>query len=258
MDLSKLQDPFPAQDIEWRVGQSGKNSKGIFCMVLAYITARAIQSRLDKECGPAGWKLEEPRILDISGNPAFACGISIYCQVRTAEEWITKWDVSLATAANNIDAAKSGWSGAMKRAGAQWGIGRYLYYLDATFAKVQEEKAKGWNWAKLPEKHGGGSYYWQPPRLPEWALPKDNEVSKETVAELAIAWREKFAADIAASEQREGFVRFVHSVAGEFPVADHACWTLEAIAKCRTRIESTVDPSGPDADIPFGAGHTPS
>ena len=252
MDLSKLQDPFPAQDIEWRVGQSGKNPKGIFCMVLAYITARAIQNRLDEVCGPGNWQLEKPVVLPLK-TVALGCGISILIE----DQWVTKWDVAEATAAANIDAAKTGWSGAMKRAGAQWGIARYLYYLDAAFAEVKEEKSKGWNWAKLPEKHGAGVYYWLPPRLPAWALPKDNTVSKETVKELAIAWREKFAADIAASEQREGFVRFVHSVAGEFPVADHACWTLEAIAKCRTRIESTVDPSGPDADIPFGAGHTP-
>jgi hypothetical protein len=246
MDLSKLKDPFPPQDIEWRVSRAGKGRDGkTFCRVLAYVTARAIQNRLDEVCGPENWKLEEPRILDIAGKPAFACGLSI----RINDEWVTKWDVAEPT---NVEPAKGGWSGAEKRAGVQWGVARHLHYLDEAFAEVSESPQKGWNYAKLPEKHGGGEYYWQPPRLPEWALPKDSEVSKEQLKELVSAWREKFAADIESpAERREGFTRLVHSVVGEFPVADHTCWTREAVNKCRARIQSTTDPNGPDSDVPF-------
>lgn len=248
MDLSKLKEPFPAQDIEWRVSRAGMANGKIFCRVLAYCTARAIQNRLDEVCGPENWKLEEPKILDIGGKPVFACGISIHCR---SVDWITKWDVCEPT---NIEPAKGGWSGAMKRAGAQWGIGRHLYYLDEEFADVSESKTKGWNYAKLPEKSGGSTYYWKPPQLPAWALPKEpeSEVSKETLAELAIAWRVKF--EPSGVDAREGFTRFVHSVVGEFPIADHACWTKEAIEKCQKQIDSTTDPAGPDADVPFGEG----
>jgi len=249
IDLSRLAKPFPASDIEWRVASTGMGrDEKRFCLVFAYITARAIQQRLDDVCGPENWELAEPRVMEVSGKSAFACGISI----RLNDEWVTKWDVSGAT---TVEPAKGGYSGAMKRAGAQWGIGRYLYYLDEAFAEVSEDKQKGWNRAKIPPDKGGGWYWWQPPRLPEWALPKENEVSKEMLDGLVLAWRAKFAAEVESSaERQEGFTRFVHSVVSTFPVTDRSCWTLEAVKRCQDRIDTTTDPDGPDSDIPFDGG----
>lgn len=256
MDLSLLAEPFPVGDIEWRVRTAGKAHSGkTFCKVLAYITARAIQNRLDEVCGPESWGLKEPRVFEVSGKSAFGCGISI----RLNDEWVTKWDVSGAT---NIEPAKGGYSGAMKRAGAQWGIGRYLYHLTEKFADVFDGEATsgkelqklGWRYATLSKEHGGGMYYWKPPRLPEWALPKepDCEVSKEELTGLVMAWREKFAAGVKSSAERlEGFARFVHSIAGEFPVGDRSCWTQAALVKVQKRIDSTTDPEGPDSSVPF-------
>lgn len=250
IDLSKLATPFPAEDIEWRVARAGNGPKGIFCRVLAYITARAIQQRLDDVCGPVNWRLEEPGILTINGKSAFACGLSLF---DGDDEWITKWDVAEPT---NIEPAKGGWSGAMKRAGAQWGIGRYLYYVDEQFAEVSETDPgqRGWNYAKLPEKAGSGTYYWKTPQLPAWALPKEQEaeVSKKELDDLKSQWRHKFAADVKnRAELVEGFTRFVTSIVGEFPAADNTCWTREALEKCRARINVTTDPKGVSADVPF-------
>ena len=45
IDLSKLALPFPHDDIEFRVSRAGMGGKGIYCRVLAYITARAIRGR---------------------------------------------------------------------------------------------------------------------------------------------------------------------------------------------------------------------
>ena len=254
MDLSKLAEPFPLEDIEWRVNRSGKGHDGkTYCYVLAYITARAIQTRLDGVCGPENWRLEEPRILTVNGTSTFACGISIRCD----SEWVTKWDVSEPTKVSNIDSSKGGWSGAMKRAGSQWGVGRYLYRLTETFAEVSDKKEKRWNYAKLPKEHGSGIFYWKSPGLPAFALPKDpeHEVSVAELKELKQAWRKKFAPDCRdPKELREGLARFVHSIAGEFPVSDHTCWTQDALAKCKERIEATDDPSGIDSDVDFGAG----
>ncbi len=250
IDLAKLAEPFPLEDIEWRVSRSGRGGNGIFCMTLAYITARAIQKRLDDICGPDNWRNEEPRTLDVNGKTAFAVGISI----RIDEEWVTKWDVADPT---NIEPAKGGFSGAMKRAGAQWGIGRYLYYLDETFAEIAESQPSGsrqWNYARLSEKHGGGVYYWKAPSLPAWALPKDpeHEISLNDLNGLKTSWRDKFASDVEDHEGlREGFSRFVVSVAGEFPASDHTCWTRAALDKCIQRIETTTDPDGVDGDVPF-------
>ena len=249
MDLSKLSEPFPAEDIEWRVSRAmmGRNGQPC-CFVLAYITARAIQERLDDVCGPDNWRNEEPRVISVGPKDALVCGISVLIE---GQWWVTKWDVAEPT---NIEAAKGGFSGAMKRAGAQWGIGRYLYHLSETFAEVSEQGGKGWNYARMPEKHGGGTYYWKPPQLPAWALPKEpeSEVSKDELTTLKKDWQAKFQPDLKdPREVFEGFTRFVHSICGEFPVSDFRCWTADALAKCRQRIETTTEAGGVDSDVPF-------
>jgi len=250
MNLSRLSEPFEASDIEWRVSRAGTAQRGIWCSVLAYITNRAVQKRLDDVCGAENWQIEEPRIIEVNGKSAFAVGISI----RINNEWITKWDVSEPT---NIEPAKGGFSGAMKRAGAQWGIGRYLYYLDEVYADTEEKKQDGrqWNWAKLPKDKGGAEYWWKTPGLPAWALPKDehdDEVTDADLAALKQSWRLKFAAGTKnPKDLREGFARFVTGVVGEFPSADSKCWTRDALEKCQKRIADTKDASGVSGDVPF-------
>jgi hypothetical protein len=249
IDLSKLAEPFEESDIEWRVSRAGIKDGKPFCLCLAYCTARAIQRRLDEVCGPENWRNEAMTVHDFGKTTALQVGISI----RINGEWITKWDVSEPT---NIEPAKGGFSGAMKRAGAQWGIGRYLYMLDETFAETSKEGGKGWNWAVLPEKHGGDRYYWKPPKLPEWAMPKepDHEISEKELNELKKAWKAKFAPlSDNPGEQRDGFARFVNSVCGEFPVNDVSAWLRVSYEKCMKSINDTTDPKGPSSDVPFDA-----
>lgn len=46
MNLDQLDEPFAAEDIEWRIQQSGKTRDGkVWAMVLAYVTNRAIMKR---------------------------------------------------------------------------------------------------------------------------------------------------------------------------------------------------------------------
>jgi hypothetical protein len=256
IDLSKLKEPFPADDVEWRVSRADVGKSGIYCTVLAYLTARAIQQRLDDVCGPENWRVEEPRVLAVDGKSAFAVGISIRIELTGAiagHEWLTKWDVAEPT---NIEAAKGGFSGGMKRAGAQWGIGRYLYHMPEVFAEVAEEnpKTRGWNYARLPEKKGGTPFYWKEPLLPGWALPKEKEaeVSKEQLNKLKKAWKDKFAPDDRNPKSLvEGFARFVESVCGVFPIADHTTWTADALQRCYGRIKETTDPEGISPTVPF-------
>lgn len=163
-DLERLKDPFPAEDIEWRIAQKGVNGQGQpWAKVLAYIDNRAIQDRLDEVCGVGGW---QNAIQHIGG--AFLCGISI----KIGDEWITKWD---GAQESQIEATKGGISGAMKRSGSQWGIGRYLYKLTEGWAVIDQNgkhysgKQKGNN--GKPEVP---AFRWNPPQLPPWALPSDN------------------------------------------------------------------------------------
>jgi hypothetical protein len=163
-DLERLRTPFGAEEIDWRVQQAGegRQSGRIYARVAPYVTARAIQTRLDETVGPAAWKNEFAQ----GPEGGVLCGLSI----KTGGEWVTKWDGAENT---DIEGVKGGLSGAMKRAAVQWGIGRYLYGLDETFAQVNEGgRFRG----KTKE---GKPFKWDPPRLPDWALPTPADRERE-------------------------------------------------------------------------------
>ena len=155
MDLSKLKEPFPYEDIEWRLQQADKGKNGIWGKCLAYVTNRAICNRLDEVVGPENWKNE----FDKAPDGGVLCGLSI----KIGDEWITKWDGAENT---NIEAVKGGLSGAMKRAASTgWGIGRYLYNLEESWVEVTDK-------GKYSGKTKGGEWFrWNPPKLEAWALP---------------------------------------------------------------------------------------
>jgi len=158
MNLKELKQPFPAEDIEWRIAERGAKGNGEqWAKVLAYVTNRAIQDRLDNVCGPENWRNEYTQI-----PGAFLCGLSI----RIGDEWVTKWD---GAQESQIEATKGGLSGAMKRAAVQWGIGRYLYDLDQGWANIH---SGGQNYAGKDAKKNLAAMKWDPPQLPAWALPK--------------------------------------------------------------------------------------
>lgn len=157
IDWKALAAPFPSNEIEWRVAQAGKGKKGVWAKVLAYVTNRAIMQRLDDVVGPPSWA---NRFAEAPGG-GILCGIEILVDGA----WVCKWDGAAQT---EIEAVKGGLSGAMKRAAVQWGIGRYLYDLEEGWANVHD---KGMYYGRLPQKAGGDSFHWDPPALPNWALP---------------------------------------------------------------------------------------
>lgn len=158
MNLARLKEPFAPKEIEWRVQRAGKNGDKMWALVLAYIDNRAIMDRLDDVCGPENWKNE----FAPAPNGGVLCGLSI----RINGEWVTKWDGADKT---DIEATKGGLSNAMKRAGSQWGIGRYLYDLEETFVQVVAKGGKGDK--RINDEKKGVKGFWTPPELPSWALP---------------------------------------------------------------------------------------
>jgi len=155
--MIKLQAPFLPNEIEWRVGSTNKEkTKGL---ALAYVTNRAIQNRLDEIFGPFGWKNEYK---EWKGNSQI-CGIS----VKFESEWITKWD---GADDSNTEATKGGLSDAMKRAGYQWGIGRYLYNLPQSWVSIKSF-GKSYALAEIP-------------KLPKWALPGEYEYKNQSKQEI--------------------------------------------------------------------------
>lgn len=159
MNLELLRACFAPEEIEWRIGQCGKNQKGIWAKCLAYISNRAVMERLDDVCGPAGWRNE----FAVGPGGGVVCGISIRVTHEDGiSEWVTKFDGAGNT---DIESVKGGLSDAMKRAAVQWGIGRYLYDLEEGWAVVGE---KGEYFGKTKD---GDNFRWSPPDLPAWATP---------------------------------------------------------------------------------------
>lgn len=153
--MSRLLDPFDANELEWRVQSCGQGQNGVWARVLAYVTNRAIQNRLDEVCSPVGWKNE----FTVGPKGGVLCGLSILHD----NEWIVKWDGADNT---EFESVKGGLSDAMKRAAVQWGIGRYLYKLDAGYARISRD---GKHYTH--DKKSNLKFNWDPPELPSWALP---------------------------------------------------------------------------------------
>lgn len=144
----KLRAPFPADCIEWRIGQEKKDGSG--AMVLAYLTARAVQDRLDDVFGWYGWK--------VAHEPCERGVITQISALTEGSEWISKSDGAEWT---DIEGWKGGLSGGLKRAAVLFGIGRYLYDLPPSWV---EFKPRGEHYHK-PGK------CWDSPRLPAEFLP---------------------------------------------------------------------------------------
>ena len=152
-----LKEPFRPQDIEWRIqwfDKDGAKRGQPRATCVPYITARAVQDRLDDAVGPENWqtKIESPQ------PGVYICTLRVCFDGR----WISKADGSNAT---QIEAVKGGISGAIKRAAVHFGIGRYLYGIDIGFCEFTP-KGIYTHKDKANKKHA-----WNPPHLPPEALP---------------------------------------------------------------------------------------
>lgn len=156
----RLLEPFDPLDIEWRVQQAGETNGSRWALVLAYVTNRAIMERLDDVFGIDGWQNEYQPLPD----GGILCGLK--CKI--GGEWITKFDGADKT---TIEATKGGLSNAMKRAGVQWGIGRYLYRLDTTFVNLLTKEQKQANGDYITAVVDKQKYFFERPNLPKFAIP---------------------------------------------------------------------------------------
>lgn len=170
IDFEKLKDFFSEEDIEWRAQRSDVKDGKPWAMMLAYIDNRAVMNRLDEVCGPENW-WNEYRTAPDGG---VLCGITI----NTSGGPVTKWDGAGNT---EVEAVKGGLSDSMKRAAVQWGVGRYLYCMKATFA---EFSAKGALKMKIINKKTKEREYYSynNPRIPKEFLPAKEIAKKEVLA----------------------------------------------------------------------------
>ena len=126
INWNRLTDPFSPEDLEWKPGAVTRDkTKGL---AMAYITARAVQERLDEVFGPGGWKNE------FRQGPEGGVICRIYFK-NDDGEWTWREDGADNT---DVEAVKGGLSNSMKRAGAALGIGRYLYKLPQQWVRLDE------------------------------------------------------------------------------------------------------------------------
>lgn len=136
--FDRLIEPFPYGCVEWRAQTIAR--AGNSAMALAYIDARSVMARLDEAVGPQNW---QDRYRSEGGR--MLCDLS----VRIDGEWVSKSDGS---GDSNFEGEKGGISGAFKRAAVKWGIGRYLYDVDALWADCKCRTDKDGNIVK--DKNG--------------------------------------------------------------------------------------------------------
>lgn len=262
---AELKRKFRPSELEWRLGHIGetRSEQKIYATCFCYITARAVMKRLDDVFGPTGWMNTPLQVIPVVTQSkdgkvvqynAMQVGISAFIE----GQWITKYDVSDPT---DIEPVKGGFSGAMKRAGAQWGIGRYLYALDESYAIISEQPKPGFKHAVKNKR----DFYWSPPPLPGWAIPEDGEVegmappdtqvSAAEVVALKRAWKAKLHPGTRdQAELREAWNTFIFKYAGVFPQNDDSeFWTRNLHDKVQAAIAkvNVSEPRGPSENIPL-------
>jgi hypothetical protein len=124
--FAQLAAPFPPERVSWRVGST--NAEKTRGMALAYIDARDVQDRLQQVMG-AHW---QNRFVPMS-NGTMCCEIGLLLE----GDWLWR---SNGAGATDFEGEKGAYSDAFKRAAVMWGVGRYLYDLDAPWVAVE---AKG-------------------------------------------------------------------------------------------------------------------
>lgn len=122
-ELKHLFAEFPREAVSWRAQSLTKT--GDKAMALAYIDARDVMDRLDQICGAADWQDR----YEFHGARTIC-----YLSIRVDGEWITKAD---GAGDSDVEAEKGAISDALKRAAVKWGIGRYLYDLDAPWVPCE-------------------------------------------------------------------------------------------------------------------------
>lgn len=132
--LALLARPFPS--VSWKVqatnGKPRANPprKPTKALLVAFIDARAVQARLDYVFG-AEWGND---FKDTPGG--ILCGITAM--------GVTRWDAGEEGSGPLGAGPKARCSDALKRAGVEWGIGRFIYDIPAVWVECDE-------WSKVSE-----------------------------------------------------------------------------------------------------------
>ncbi len=130
--IQELKAPFAPEKISWRIQGKPYEKDGKWSgRALAYIDARDVMNRLDDVVGAENWSVH----YQDAGKRVFAT-----LAIKIDGEWIAKTDAAGDT---DVEAEKGAVSDALKRAAVVWGVGRYLYDLDAPWVECKVRDNKG-------------------------------------------------------------------------------------------------------------------
>lgn len=109
-----LSAPFPESDLKSRPGRGG--------MTFTYVDARAVMDRLDEVVGPGHWSTHED-VVDVA-SACVRCALTIHGVTRTDFGYPNN---PVGGKGGGEEPIKEAASDALRRAGVQFGIARYLY-----------------------------------------------------------------------------------------------------------------------------------
>lgn len=178
MDIrEKLRAPFKPEEIEWRVQRAMKTARGDKAIVLAYVTARAVQDRLDDVFGIDGWMDSYRWETGNNGERNVVCTLGVWSNEK--QTWISKEDGAPET---NVESFKGGISDSLKRCCVKFGIGRYLYNLEESWVDILEQRPNTGRYNYINDKKAGIKGFWKVPDLPAWAIPTNTSDGKVAAA----------------------------------------------------------------------------
>lgn len=132
--LEQLRAPFEPELVSWRVGPMSRDKNKT--KPLAYIDARDVMNRLDDVMG-TDWQCEYVPM------PNGTCCCRIGLLIDGEWRWRSNGAIDIADSDKSDAremAEKGSYSGAFKRAAVLWGVGAYLYGIDAPWVAVDQYK----------------------------------------------------------------------------------------------------------------------
>ena len=156
-----------ADEIDVRVQQVAKSSKGVFAMLLLYKDARVDMNLLDEQFGVFGWQREH----SFKDGKNY-CKVSIYNP--DTRGWIAKEDVGVES---NTEETKGEASDSFKRACVNFGIGRELY----TAPNISIELTDGDYYSKGNSKFALNA--WTKFRVHEITYNKERRIESLTIVD---------------------------------------------------------------------------
>ena len=166
LNILDLANEFPREDVHWRAQTLTRNKDK--ALALAYLDARDVMDRLDDVLSPAGW--QDKYVETVKGRVICSIGV-----ILPDVGWVWKSDGAGDTA---VEGEKGGISDAFKRAAVKWGIGRYLYRMDAVWCPCEVGNNGKWRkWTDDPWNHvRGASRAPSKPKQPVHPQATDEEV----------------------------------------------------------------------------------